>query len=215
MKMTKGTAARCAAGILGGVLLAGVGSAAAFAAWPDEEDSSGVDVKVDIAPVAGGSLSLTVDGTESVLTETGSTATYRQFTGTLPNVTVTDTRTDVPAGVYWYVTGQAGDFTGAAGQPSITPDHLGWTPALVTTGNGEVTAGDAVATSKDDPTPPVPNNVGLVGQEMLQLALDSAEAKAAAGQWTAKADLVLKTDVNVAPGSYTSLLTLSLFEDAL
>jgi hypothetical protein len=209
MKITKGTAAPCAAGILGGVLLAGVGSAA-FAAWPDEEDSSDVDVKVDIAPVAGGALSLTVDGTESVLIETGSTATSRQFIGTLPNVTVTDTRTHVPAGVYWYVTGQAGNFTGAAGQPSITPDHLGWTPALVTPGNGEVAAGDEVKTSLDES----PNNVGLVGQEMLQLALDSAEAKAAAGQWTANAGLVLKTDVNVAPGSYTSLLTLSLFEDA-
>jgi hypothetical protein len=80
----------------------------------------------------------------------------------------------------------------------------------VTTGNGEVAAGDEVKTSLDGS----PNNVGLVGQEMLQLALDSAEAKAAAGQWTANAGLVLKTDVNVAPGSYTSLLTLSLFEDA-
>lgn len=213
MKMSKTTAARLAAGVLGGVMLTGIGSAAIATA--DEEGSDSVDVKVDIAPVAGGALSLTVDGSESVLAESGSTASYRQFTGTLPNITVTDTRTDVPAGVYWYVTGQASDFTGDAGQPNITPDHLGWTPQLVTeVPNGEVVAGGEVTTSKDPVEGPVPDNVGLVGQEMLQLALDSAEAKAANGQWTAKAGLTLKTDVNVAPGSYVSKLTLSLFEEA-
>ncbi|MEF3402412.1 hypothetical protein [Agromyces sp. CCNWLW203] len=208
--ISKGAAARCAAGVLGGLMLVGVGTAA-FAAYPDPEGSSGVDVKVDIAEVQNGALSLTVENTETALTETGSTAEYRQFTGALPNVTVTDTRTEVPSGVFWYVTGQASDFVGAAGQPSITPDHLGWSPALVTTGNGEVAAGDEVKTSLDA----APNNVGLTGEELLALALDSASATAASGQWTAGANLVLKTPVDVAPGGYTSLLTLSLFEDAL
>ena len=191
-------------------IFVGVGSAA-FAAYPDAEDSSGVDVKVDIAQVQNGALSLTVANTETTLTESGSTAEYRQFTGALPNVTVTDTRTEVPEGVYWYVTGQAGTFVGASGQPAITADHLGWSPALVTTGNGEVAAGDEVGTVLD----PAPNNVGLTGEELLALSLDSATSTAASGQWTANADLLLKTPVDVAPGSYTSLLTLSLFEDAL
>ena len=208
--ISKGAAARCAAGVLGGLMLVGVGTAA-FAAYPDPEGSSGVDVKVDIAEVQNGALSLTVENTETALTETGSTAEYRQFTGALPNVTVTDTRTEVPSGVFWYVTGQASDFVGAAGQPSITPDHLGWSPALVTTGNGEVAAGDEVKTSLDE----APNNVGLTGEELLALSLDSASSTAASGQWTASANLVLKTPVDVAPGGYTSLLTLSLFEDAL
>ncbi len=208
--ISKGAAARCAAGVLGGLMLAGVGTAA-FAAYPDPEGSSGVDVKVDIAEVQNGALSLTVENTETALTETGSTAEYRQFTGALPNVTVTDTRTEVPSGVFWYVTGQASDFVGATGQPSITPDHLGWSPALVTTGNGEVAAGDEVKTSLDE----APNNVGLTGEELLALSLDSASSTAASGQWTAGANLVLKTPVDVAPGGYTSLLTLSLFEDAL
>ena len=207
--ISKGAAARYAAGVLGGIMLVGVGSAA-FADYPDAEDSSGVDVKVDIAQVDDGALSLTVAGTETTLTESGSTAEYRKFTGVLPNVTVTDTRTDVPAGVYWYVTGQAGSFVGASGQPEITADHLGWSPTLVTDGNGEVAAGDDVGTVLD----PGPNNVGLSGEELLALAIDSAEASAASGQWTANAGLVLKTPVNVASGSYTSLLTLSLFEDA-
>ncbi|MBW8762639.1 MAG: hypothetical protein JF592_08630 [Microbacterium sp.] len=209
MKITKGTAARCVAGIIGGVLLAGVGSTA-FAAWPDEEDGSDVDVKVDIVPVAGGALSLTVGGTETTLSESGSTATFRQFTGALPDVTVTDTRTDVPAGVAWYVVGQAGDFVGTAGQPNITPDHLGWAPEVVTDNDGEVAPGDVVDTSLDSGA----NAVGLAGQELLYLALDSPEAKAASGQWTANANLVLKTPVTVEPGAYTSVLTLSLFEDA-
>lgn len=208
--ISKGAAVRCAAGVLGGLMLAGVGTAA-FAAYPDPEGSSGVDVKVDIAEVQNGALSLTVENTETALTETGSTAEYRQFTGALPNVTVTDTRTEVPSGVFWYVTGQASDFVGATGQPSITPDHLGWSPALVTTGNGEVAAGDEVKTSLDE----APNNVGLTGEELLALSLDSASSTAASGQWTAGANLVLKTPVDVAPGGYTSLLTLSLFEDAL
>jgi hypothetical protein len=207
--IARGTAARCAAGILGGLLLAGVGTAA-FAEFPDADDSGAVDVKVDIAATENGALSLTVAGTETTLTESGTTASYRQFTGALPNVTVTDTREDVPAGVFWYVTGQAGDFVGTAGQPNITPDHLGWTPKVLTANNGEVSEGDAVGTSIDGGA----NGVGLVGQELLALSLDSAEAQATSGQWTANANLVLKTPVTVAPGSYTSTLTLSLFEDA-
>ncbi len=206
--MNRGTAARYAAGILGGLMLAGVGTAA-FAAYPDADDSADVDVNVEIAAVEDGALSLTVASTETTLTETGSTATYRQFTGALPNVTVTDTRDAAPAGVYWYVTGQAGNFVGDAGQADITPDHLGWSPEVITANDGEVAPGDVVDTALDTGE----NNVGLAGEELLYLALDSAEAQAANGQWTANADLVLKSAVDVAPGAYTSLLTLSLFED--
>lgn len=205
----KGMAARCAVGILGGLMLAGVGTAA-FAEFPNADDSGDVDVKVDITPTENGALSLTVAGTETTLAESGTTASYRQFTGALPNVTVTDTREDVPAGVFWYVTGQASDFVGTAGQANITPDHLGWAPNLLTANNGEVSEGDTVGTSIDGGA----NGVGLVGQELLALSLDSSEAQAASGQWTANANLVLKTPVDVAPGSYTSTLTLSLFEDS-
>ncbi|WP_433676115.1 hypothetical protein [Microbacterium gorillae] len=207
--MKKGTVARCAVGIVGGLMLAGVGTAA-FAEFPNADDAGAVDVTVDIAPTQSGALSLTVAGTQTTLTENGTTASFRQFTGALPNVTVTDTRTDVPAGVFWYVTGQASDFVGTAGQPNITPDHLGWTPQVLTPNNGEVSEGDAVGTSIDGGA----NGVGLVSQELLALSLDSADAQATSGQWTANADLVLKTPVTVAPGSYTSTLTLSLFEDA-
>lgn len=163
-----------------------------------------------------GALSLSVAGDSETLTEVeDAAADHREFNGVLPEVTVTDTRTDVPEGVYWYVTGQAGDFVGSEGQEAITPDHLGWAPELVTDGNGEVAPGQEVPTSIDDSTDPDhPDNVGLEGQELLQLALDSSEATAANGEWTATADLTLKTPLDVEPGSYSSTVTLSLFEEA-
>src|SRR5690606_29685920 len=213
MEVNKGGAVRWAAGIVGGPMLAGVGSAA-LAAFPDAEASGDVDVKVDIAQVAGGALSLTIAGTETTLTENGTTATERVFTGELPEVTVTDTRDDVAAGAFWYVTGQAGDFIGATGQPNISAAQLGWLPADIEEGNGEVAPGDEIVPASDDETLPG-NNTGLVsGDDLLYMALDSAEAKAVQGSWSTTADLTLKTEPNVAPGKYTSLLTLSLFEDS-
>ncbi len=208
--INKGMAARCTAGILGGLLLVGVG-ATAFAADPD--GTGDVDVNVEIAPVEGGALSLTVADTETTLIEDGSTATERVFTGALPAVTVTDTREDVPAGVFWYVTGQASDFVGDAAQPDIAAEQLGWAPADIVEGNGEVAAGDEVVPASADATQPG-NNTGLAsGEDLLFLSLDSAEAQAVQGSWTANAGLTLETPVDVAPGSYTSTLTLSLFED--
>src|SRR5690606_9433508 len=114
-----------------------------------------------------------------------------------------------------YVLGQASNFTGDAAQDPITPDHLGWLPELLTDdGSGNVMVGDEVVTSLDDATndPSNNNNVGLAGQELLQLSLAS-QAAADPGTWTANAALTLKTAATVAAGNYTSVLTLSLFED--
>ena len=203
---------RTAAGVMGGLMLAGVGAAG----MADEVGTDGVDVNVTIDEQAAGALSLSVAADSETLTEVeDASPDYREFVGALPDVTVTDTRSEVPEGVYWYVTGQASDFVGSEGQDPITPDHLGWAPALVTEGNGEVAPGEEVPTSLDDSTnPDNPNNVGLAGEELLQLALDSAEATAANGSWTANADLTLKTPNDVAGGSYSSTVTLSLFEEA-
>lgn len=204
---------RAAIGAIGGLMLLGVGGAA----FADEVGGDDVDLDVTIEERQDpGALSLSVAGDSETLTEVeDAAADHREFTGVLPEVTVTDTRTDVPEGVYWYVTGQAGDFVGSEGQEAITPDHLGWAPELVTDGNGEVAPGQEVPTSIDDSTDPDhPDNVGLEGQELLQLALDSSEATAANGEWTATADLTLKTPLDVEPGSYRSTVTLSLFEEA-
>ncbi|SIO11376.1 hypothetical protein SAMN05443544_3790, partial [Agromyces cerinus subsp. cerinus] len=55
------------------------------------------------------------------------------------------------------------------------------------------------------------DNVGLVDQELLAMADDSAEI-ATEGSWTATADLFLRTPATVAAGDYTARMTLSLFE---
>jgi hypothetical protein len=200
-------AARVTAGALGGMLLLG----AAGAAIADEIGDEDVQVNVDIAalpPV--GALTMSVAAGSTTLAEVPSDDPgLREFTGVLPTVTVADDREDVPSDVFWYVTGQSSAFT-AAGAPELGPEHLGWTPRLLTENDGEVAEGPEVGTVFDE----APNNVGLEGEEFLALALDSGEARAV-GEWAANADLFLKTPVDVQPGSYSATITLTLWEDAL
>jgi len=200
----KGFIARVAAGAAGGALLIG-GAGAAIAAEVGTED---VDVNVNIAalpPV--GALTMSVAADATTLSEVPSgDADIRQFNGTLPTVTVTDDREEVPESVFWYVNGQSSAFTGPNGA-TLPAGHLGWAPALLNTdGNGEVAEGPEVGTVLDD-------DEGLVGEELLALALDSGEA-ATVGTWQANAGLFLKTPVTVAPGAYSGTITLTLWEDA-
>jgi hypothetical protein len=203
----RGVFARCSVAAVAAALLVGV----AGAAIADEYGNDDVEVNVAISELdEPGVLAMSVAGSSATLTESGSTATVRQFTGSLPTVTVTDTRTaeEIPDGAFWYVLGSSTDFTGDAGQPGIGAGHLGWAPQLIDGGeSGLVAEGDQVDTVLDAG----PNNVGLVDQELLAMAFDS-EAVAAEGQWTATADLYLRTPATVAPGNYTATLTLSLFE---
>ncbi|MDQ1131180.1 hypothetical protein [Microbacterium sp. SORGH_AS_0888] len=202
-------AVRASVAALGGLLLAGV-AGAAFAA----EDSHGdedIDVTVDIADEAG-ALTLSVAGTTAGLTENGSTTAYRQFTGQLPEVTVNDTRSasQVGANRYWYVLGQASDFSD--GTHTIPAANLGWTPQLVVTDvDGFVAEGPEVGTALDG-TP----DVGLVDKELLfTVTEDSAAVNENQTAWSAQAALNLKTTWAQAPGSYSSTLTLSLWENDL
>jgi hypothetical protein len=203
------TIARLSAVTAGALLLVGVAGAAVA------EDSFGeqeVDVTVSIAEIGEpGVLAMSVAGTTATLAEDGSTPTVRQFTGALPTVTITDTRTtdEIAPGVGWYVIGTATDFAGDAGQPAIDAGHLGWAPSLIDGGaSGQVSEGDVVDTVMDAGSP---DAVGLVDQELLALAFDS-QAIAGEGQWTATADLFLRTPATVAPGDYSATITLSLFE---
>src|SRR5699024_5917808 len=110
---------RATVGAVGGLLLLGVGGAA----FADEAQQDGVDLDVTIEDQGpAGTLSLGVAADSETLTEVeGASPEYREFVGELPEVTVTDTRTDVPEGVYWYVTGQASDFVGADGRTRSPP----------------------------------------------------------------------------------------------
>lgn len=200
-------AARIGVAMVGGVLLAGV----AGAAFAEEQvgDGTEVDVSVEIEDTGTGVLAMSVAGTSAPLTEDGSTAMVRQFTGTLPTVTVTDTRTaeEIPDGAYWWVEGTASSFTGDAGQAEIGPENLGWSPSVADDGSGAVAVGPDVAPALA--AEEAPNNVGLEGRELLAMAMTSEEA---IGSWQADAALKLQVPVDVEPGSYTSTLTLSLFE---
>ncbi|MFY9712973.1 MAG: hypothetical protein WAK00_05820 [Microbacterium sp.] len=201
-------AARAAAAGLGGLLLAGVAGAAVAAEDPHGDDE--VNVTVDIANDAG-ALTLSVAGTTAPLTENGSTTTYRQFTGDLPVVAVSDTRSPAQIGAnrYWYVLGQASDFTDG-GANTIPAANLGWTPEIVVPdADGFVAEGPQVGTALDS-TP----DVGLVDKELLfTVTEDSESVNANQTEWSAKASLNLKTTWAQAPGSYSSTLTLSLWEN--
>jgi hypothetical protein len=176
-------------------------------------DSGDVRVTVDIDEInEPGVLAMSIAGDSVALAENGSTLLVRQFVGTLPTVTITDTRTadEVPDGAAWAVLGSATNFTGDAGQAPISAGHLGWRPNLIDGGDtGLVTEGEEVVTVLDEPTQPG-NNVGLVDQELLVSTFDS---EAVAGDaYSVNANLYLRAPADVAAGSYTSTLTLSLFE---
>ncbi|TCB95646.1 hypothetical protein E0H26_19525 [Micromonospora zingiberis] len=200
-----------AAGAAGALLAGSVAVASPASAEPG--DSAGVSVTVDIEEIREpGVLAMSVAGDSVALSEDGSTLLVRQFVGTLPTVTVTDTRTadEVPAGAAWAVLGSATDFVGSAGQDPIGAGHLGWRPKLLDGGDtGLVAEGEEVVTVLDEPTQPG-NNVGLVDQELLVSTFDSGAV--AGGAYTVDADLFLRTPVDVAAGEYASTLTLSLFE---
>lgn len=201
-------AGRCAAVATGVALMGGV---AGLAVAEENHGDAEVGVSVEIAELnTPGVLAMSVAGSAATLVEDGSTATVRQFTGTLPTVTVTDTRdpASIPEGAGWYVIGSSTDFTGAAGQPGIGAGHLGWAPALIDGGEaGLVAEGEQVDTVMDSGQ----DNVGLVDKELLALAIDS-QAIAQEGQWSVNAGLFLRTPATVAAGDYTAQLTLSLFE---
>ncbi|HWS33037.1 MAG TPA: hypothetical protein VN408_09875 [Actinoplanes sp.] len=178
-----------------------------------DPDDTRVEVTVDIPEIEEpGILALTVAGNAVSLRENGSDLLIRQFTGALPRVTVTDTRTldEIPAGASWAVLGSAADFTGTAGQAPISAAHFGWKPRLINGGDtGLVTEGEEVVTVMDQPTQPG-NNVGLVDRELLVSTYDSAEVTG--GAYAVDAGLTLRAPADVAAGSYRSTLTLSLFE---
>ncbi|MFI6741685.1 hypothetical protein ACIBI9_53000 [Nonomuraea sp. NPDC050451] len=202
-----------AAAMLGVALAAGVGVAGPAAA--DDDPGKGIDVSVTIEPnTTPGQVSMTVaDNGGVALQENGSNAAARQFVGTLPTVTVTDTRRpeDIPAGDFWAVVGQAGEFTATSGSaPPIGPQYLGWRPRLLSgSSSGAVEAGEPVSSVISDgsgaPT------VGLQGQELLVSTANSADE---IGTWQVNADLALRTPADVAAGEYHSTLTLSLFNQS-
>ncbi|HWS35235.1 MAG TPA: hypothetical protein VN408_21170 [Actinoplanes sp.] len=185
------------------------------AANPVLADPGDVDLNVTIEKLTTpGELTMTVVANTGItLLEHGSDASARQFTGTLPTVTVSDTRdpATIPAGSFWAVVGQAGPFTptGSTGT-AFGPQYLGWAPQLLTgSQTGAVAAGEPVSSVVSDGTGAP--TVGLQGQELL---VSTANAADETGSWQVNADLTLRTPTNVAAGQYRSTLTLSLFDQS-
>jgi hypothetical protein len=88
-----------------------------------------------------GSFTVTIDPGPAQLTPSGSTAA-----GTLPDVTVTDTRNTYPG---WSLSGQAATFTDSSTGQSVSGKHLGWAPIVVGSLQGGAKLGSAV-----EPEPP-------------------------------------------------------------
>lgn len=201
--MKKLSVTRVGAVVFGGLLLASAGTAVATA---DEVEVGTGDVNINVEVTdryPSGVLALSVAGNDTTLAEQDSgDPLVREFTGVLPTVTVTDTRSVVPD-VPWFVLGSASAFV--SGDDTISADHLGWSPILGGDYGLEVEPGGDVEGVLD-------GEPGLVDQELLYVNWDQAGTYDQ-GAWSATADLTLKVAASAAAtGSYTSVLTLSLFE---
>lgn len=168
--------------------------------WSNADSRDGIPVEATIPEGEDGVLAMTVAdfGDAVELSEPENTGDRLRMTGELPEVTVSDSRTAAQAGQGgWAVSGQADAFT-SAGQ-TVTADHLGWTPQVLTSRPG-LSAGAPVATV-------------LGGGEGLATAkrLAAADAEGRYGSADLGADLVLEVPVDTQPGTYTGMLTVSLF----
>ncbi|MBD3943208.1 endo-1,4-beta-xylanase [Microbacterium sp. NEAU-LLC] len=166
----------------------------------DRADGDGIPVQATVAETAPGSLTLSVaDFGDGVVLSQGADAGDRlRFTGQLPEVTVTDSRTAEQAGDGgWAVTGRSTDL--ASGGDTVAAGHLGWTPQVVSPRAG-VAAGAAIGTVLD----------GAAGLAAPQ-ALATASVAGRFGSTTLGAALALELPVDQAPGTYRGTVSVSLF----
>ncbi len=168
--------------------------------WSNADMRDGVPVQAEIPEGEDGVLALTVAdfGDAVQLSAPENVGDRLRLTGELPEVTVTDSRTAAQAGTGgWAVSGQADTFDSAS--RSLTADHLGWTPTVLTPRPG-LTAGAAVATVMDA-------GPGLATPSRLA----AADAEGRWGSATVGADLLMEVPTDIQPGTYTGMVTLSLF----
>ncbi|ALJ21652.1 hypothetical protein [Microbacterium sp. No. 7] len=160
---------------------------------PGEGEPTAADIRVSVeVPVVGG-LSLSVQDTETQLAPVELRPDGRRFTswGYLPQVTVTDTRTSDPG---WAVAASASDFT--SGASTVTSRSLGWKPEVLSVSDGQtVEPGRELRAGRG-----VGDNATL------------ASALAGAGRGTAVlgAIFTLSVPTTVAPGTYSSTITLTV-----
>lgn len=163
-------------------------------------DQEGIPVQATIPEAAAGHLALTVagDGAAVVLGEPINVGDRLLLTGSLPTVTVTDSRNEQQAsGTGWSVSGEASALTD--GRRQIDAGHLGWSPELLDARPG-VEAGAPV-------TPLLSGGAGLAAPQTLAAATPEGRF----GSTRVAADLRLEVPVDSAAGTYDGALTVSLF----
>jgi trimeric autotransporter adhesin len=153
-----------------------------------------------------GTFTITVaTGTVALAAASPATTPDETATGTLQDVTVTDTRNFAPG---WSVAGQESKFigSGTASGGSISGDALGWTPTAVGSLQGNATLGGTVA--------PVGGNTGSTGPGLGTTAATLAQATAGNGIGTnvLSANLLLDIPPTAPAGPYAGGLTITYVE---
>ncbi len=151
-------------------------------------------VPLTVAVPSSGLLTVTVVNTAVSLTENSAGTAA---TGTLGNVTVTDTRNTYPG---WSVSGQESSFTGSgtAAGFSVAGDQLGWLPTPVGSLAAGVLAGPRIAPGTS------PGGLGDTGGVLI-----SAAPGYGYGTSEANAALTLDIPAEQAAGSYAGSLTIT------
>jgi hypothetical protein len=166
----------------------------------DAGDAGGIGVEATVPEDAQGVLALTIAdyGDHVTLDKASNGGDRLRFTGTLPKVTVSDSRNAAQAaGGGWAVSGQASAFASRAAK--LSAEHFGWTPQVLSARTG-LTAGGAVATSLD-------GGPGLAQPATLATATSAGRL----GSADLGAGLVLDAPVDTPAGTYRGTLTVSLF----
>lgn len=159
--------------------------------------NSPVDVSFTIG--ASGSLTVTVASPATA----SLTGTFPDFTGQLPNVTITDTFNNYPG---WSVMGQEGNFTSSA-LPStpISGNQLGWVPAAAT-GSNAFTAGQEVLGGTVTPASP---GLGTTAAVLAFANPGFGSDPSGATSWIVTAQLNLVIPASTSAGSYSGDLTIT------
>lgn len=170
---------------------------------PEPGDSAGITITAEIPEPGPGEGALTLsipDAAAGIDLGEGENAGDRiVFSGALPTVIVTDSRSDdEAAGGGWSTSGQVSDFVN--GETVLDGSHLGWVPEVLTPKDG-LTAGAPVASGLDG------GGDGLSAPSTLATAAGAGRA----GSAELGAGLDLLFPVDAAPGTYESTITVSLF----
>ncbi|KGM13605.1 alkaline phosphatase [Cellulomonas bogoriensis] len=144
--------------------------------------------------LAAGSLALSVAGDAVELGEADNLGDRLRMVGVLPTVAVTDSRAEATG---WSVSGQSTDLLSSGAR--LRAGHLGWKPVVVA-GRDGVTAGENVTSVLDGGT-------GVA----VPATLATADATGRIGTAELSADLLLDVPVSTRAGTYSGVVTVSLF----